>query len=496
MHFNIKSILENNGFNNEKNYYNIYVNLYEAIKKAIATRALEEGFKLPPSRILSKDLQVSRSTVLKAYELLVLEKFVKPVKGSGYYILSVKEKKMKASLGSSFPKGSYPSLSKKGIAFKKNIHIINDESNTSRGIAFRPGLPPLDVFPVQLWRNLTDRYWKNIKPSELSYGNTIGLKCLRENISEYLKLYRNISCDPSQIIITSGSLHSLYLLSTVLIDPDDTVVVENPTYPHAYGLLDSLKANIRKIDVDNEGIKVKRSKIKNPKFVYTTPSNQYPLGVKMSMERRIELIKWASKKNTLIIEDDYDHEFSNWEKPVASLFSIDRQQRVIYLGTFNKLLHPSIRLGYMIVPSHLIDSIIALYEQSSRFVTKSIQKVMSDFIEGDHLNKHLRRVIQISEERKNVFISSFQNNLSEFMFLESPNSGLHLVCNIKSKLQDNFVASQLRKDDIIAHPLSKYYMKNSNKNGLVMGYSSVNSKVIKSKVSKMSNSFDQLRKLM
>ena len=492
MHFNVKSILESNGFGSKEDYQNIYLNLYNSLKKAIVNRSLEEGVKLPPSRVLSKDLNISRSTVLKAYDLLVLEKYVKSIKGSGYYILPSKSKKIYYKLGSTNMKGKYPSISKRGKAFKKNIYVINKESN--KGIAFRPGLPPLDIFPVQQWKKLINQYWRSIKSSELSYSNTIGLQSLRENISNYLKLYRNINCNADQIVITTGSLHSLYLISNVLIDKNDEVIIENPTYPHAYGLFDSLKAKICAVNVDSEGIIVNKIKCKKPKLIYTTPSNQYPLGIKMSMNRRLELLKWASKKNTFIIEDDYDHEFSNWEKPLASMYSLDQQERVIYLGTFNKLLHPSIRLGYMIVPYYLLDTIIALCEQSSRFVSRSIQKTMSSFIEKDYLNKHLRNVIEVSIERKDVFINYFAKNLGNQLLLDSTNTGLHLIAKISQNFRDIDLAKQLNKDNIIAHPLSKYYLYKEGKNGLVMGYSSVNTKLIKDNLLKMGKSLDQFAK--
>ena len=488
MHFNIKNILISNDFGNKDDYQNIYINLYKTLKKAILNKSISETTKLPPSRVLAKDLSISRSTVIKAYNLLVLEKYVISMRGSGYYVTSSKNKKNHTNLNTGIKQGGYPKVSKRGNAFKKNIHIINNQSNNS--IAFRPGLPPLDIFPVQHWKNLSNKYWRAIKSSELSYSNTIGLDCLRENISNYLKLYRNINCDANQIIITSGSLHSLYLISNTLIDKNDVVIIENPSYPNAYSLFKSLKANIYPIDIDNEGISVDKIKCENPKFIYTTPSNQYPSGVRMSMRRRLELLEWASKKSTYIIEDDYDHEFSNWESPVASVFSLDQQKRTIYLGTFNKLLHPSIRLGYLIVPHHLIDVIKALYKQSNRFVSTSLQKTLSDFIEKDYLNKHLRNVIEISVERKQLFLDYFNQNFNNEISLNSNNTGLHLIGNLKdSKKKDVKVANYLSQNGIIAYPLSKYYIGNNYKNGLVMGYCSVNNKLIKESIDKMSTAY-------
>ncbi|GAA4268989.1 PLP-dependent aminotransferase family protein [Hyunsoonleella aestuarii] len=488
MHYNIKNILVNHGFGCKDSYKNIYINLYDALKKAILNRTFNRGVKLPPSRVLAKDLAISRSTVLKAYDLLVLEKYVNSITGSGYFINSTKDKKFHTKLNTSIELGSYPKISKKGISFKKNVHIVSNAN--SKGIAFRPGLPPLDIFPVQLWKNLSNDYWKNVKSSELSYSNTIGLESLRNNISNYLKIYRNIQCDAEQIVVTTGSLHSLSIIGEALIDRKDEVLIENPTYPYAYSLFKSLKADICTTSIDDEGIVIENLKCRKPKLIYTTPSNQYPTGIKMGLKRRLELLKFAASKNTFIVEDDYDHEFSNWETPVSSIFSLDKQDRTIYLGTFNKLLHPAIRLGYMIVPYYLLDTIKALNRQSSRFVSPVTQSILSDFIEKDYLNKHLRHVIEASIERKRVFLKSFSDNFNEEILVDSRNTGLHIIANINNNISDVSLASYFSKKNVIVHPYSSYFINNNKQNGIVMGYSSVNTKVIKETLIRMKKEYD------
>jgi len=241
-------------------------------------------------------------------------------------------------------------------------------------------------------------------------------------------------------------------------------------------------AKIFSTRIDKEGISVASIKCSNPKLIYTTPSNQYPSGIKMSMKRRTELLKWANEENTIIVEDDYDHEFSNWEDPIASVYSMDQQEQVVYLGTFNKLLHPSIRMGYMIVPYYLLDTIKALYEQSSRFVPPSMQKVLSTFLEKDYLNKHLRNVIEASIIRKEVFIKHFENRSSD-MFTPDPNPlGLHIIAKTNSSNSDEFMSSVLAKEGITTHPYSKYFVDETMVSGLVMGYASVNEKIMKKKL--------------
>jgi len=434
---------------------------------------VSENQILPPTRVLSKDLSISRTTALKVYDLLLFEGLISSKKGSGYYVtykknIYVKKDQKKYNL--------YPSLSKKSKLFKKNRYLSTDNfSKTS--VAFRPGLPPLDIFPVNKWKNISNKYWRLSKPTDLSYAPAEGLEELRIKISNYLKIYRNIRCDYNQIIITSGSLHSLYLISNSILDNGDKIGMENPTFPRAFNLFKCLKAKIIPCDIDKEGIVLNNLNTK-VKFIYTTPSNQYPLGVRMSLNRRKEILKWISNNNSLIIEDDYDHEFSNFKNPIPSLYSLDNEDRIIYLGTFNKLLHPSLRIGYMIAPKFMLESIKSIYEQSSRFVPSSTQEIMSTFIEKDYLNKHIRNVIEVASKRKELFISNTKETL---LINKKEHNGLHLIAKFKNKKNDLKIFKSLLKSNVVAYPLSNYYITKNKKNGLVMGYSSVNSKVLNEK---------------
>jgi GntR family transcriptional regulator/MocR family aminotransferase len=495
LHFNIKSILYNHGFGNKNDYQNIYINLFNSLKNAIINNTFQEHTKLPPTRVLAKDLEISRSTVIKAYELLVLDNYVKCINGSGYYVSSHKNTKIHFNLKSLNSFKHYPNISKKGKAFQKNIHLINNTQSNSE-IAFKPGIPPLDIFPITQWKNLSNSYWGGIKSSELSYSKSIGLQSLRENISNYLKIYRNITCNASEIIITTGSLHSLYLIGNALIDKGDQVLMEHITYPHAYRLFKSLGAKISQIDTNNDERPIGDLKNNLAKFIYTIPSNQNFLGIKLSMSKREELLEWASINGALIIEDDYEHEFSNWNKPIASIYSLDRQERVIYLGTFNKLLHPSIRLGYMIVPNYLQNTILNIIEQSNRFVSPELQNVMSMFIEKDYLNRHIRNVVAVAQERKELFVEHFISNFGDEIVLDSSSTGLNILGKFKDpNINDKDVSEYLKQKGIITNPLSKYYISKPNDNGLVMGYSCVNNKLIKESISKMKNEYSNFLKL-
>ncbi|CAL2080504.1 PLP-dependent aminotransferase family protein [Tenacibaculum sp. 190524A02b] len=480
MYFNFKNLLQGT---KEWNHLEtpIYKRIYNSFKNLILNEVIPNNTQLPPTRVLAKDLEISRSTVVKAFDLLSFERFIIPKKGAGFFVNYNLTKKSLPNKDNDFL--DYPKISKKANLFLKNTYL-NTDTFSKNNIAFRPGLPPLDIFPINKWKKISNKYWREATPTNLSYAPAEGLDTLRISIMNYLRIYRNIDCDYQQIIITSGSLHSLYLIGNSILNKGNSIVMENPTFPRAYNLFKSLKANIIPCEIDSEGINIDSIKQNNVKFVYTTPSNQYPLGVKMSKNRREELLNWVSTNNSLIIEDDYDHEFSNWDNPISSLFSLDSEKRVIYIGTFNKLLHPSLRIGYMLVPKYLVTPIKSIYEQSCRFISVHLQENLNEFIIRDYLNKHIRNVIVTSKNRKRMFSELTKN----FLDINSSFDGLHLIGKIKKEdLNDNLVHKKLLAQNVVAYPLSNYYITKRKKHGLVLGYSSVNEKVMREKIYKMSS---------
>lgn len=488
MYYNFKNLLIQDGFKPQQDNESVYYNLYLALKRIVTDKEIPDNFKLPPSRILATDLDLSRSTVVKAYDLLVLENLVISKQGSGYYINKFQDQlhvNEKTSLYKKQPK-VYPRISKLGKSFVQNSEF-KDGENQCDSVSFRPGLPPLDLFPTTIWQKLNNEYWKSVRHSELSYSDSLGIAALRTNIAKYLKIYRNINCDPNQIVITTGSLHSLSLITKAMLDPKDAVILESPTYKAAYNLFKSFKATAHTANLSDDSFNISTLDNTAAKLLYVTPSNQYPSGKRMSLNRREEILDFAAKKNTLIIEDDYDHEFSNWDNPVSSMFSLDSNDSVVYLGTFNKLLHPSLRLGYMIIPKFLTSTTTALSRHSYRFVSLSLQHVMAEFIAHDYLNKHLREVIKVSQQRKRVFIEHFKSLFKDVITLEDHNTGLHIIGVLKDDIRDYDFCNYLNKNDITVYPLSGYYIGENSRNGLVMGYCCVNNTRTKKKLDTMYN---------
>ena len=491
----IKSSFEKH---NKKRLKKKYISLYLAIKDCIHKVELPHLWIIPSTRILAIEMNLSRTTVVKAYELLSLEKLILPKRGSGYSVnfssnTIVDSKQIKNQL---VDNSLYPELSEKGYAYLQNITLLDRESN--KGIAFRPGLPPLDIFPVNQWKNLLNIYWRHVKSSGLSNSPSSGINALKINICNYLNISRNIKCEPDQLIIVSGSLQSLYLISSVLINKGDAVILENPTFPNAHSIFKSALAHLIPIPIDNEGINVeeiKKYNILNPKLVHVTPSNHYPLGIKMSLKRKKELISWASENKALIIENDYENEVNSNQGINPTIYSLDTEDRTIYLGTFNRLLHPTIRLGYMIVPKYLIKTIEAIQEHSHKFVSPSIQMVMSQFIEKNYLYQHLKNINAVAQEREALFIALFNANTMKMAIEKKPYSSLHLLAIFKEKVTEKKeieIIQSLSKANIVVHSLSGCYIGKEKQQGFIFGYSSVRPTIIRQKVLQMTEIINEL----
>jgi GntR family transcriptional regulator/MocR family aminotransferase len=469
--------------------FNKYVVLYRSIKQCILTNELPHDWLLPSTRILAQELEISRTTTNKAYELLQLEKLILSKAGSGNRVNHNSSRNSEIEINKKYiNKSLYPSISQKGVSYLNNFSLLNRPHDSN--LAFRPGLPPIDVFPVNQWKKLLDAYWRHIKSSGLSYSNSTGIEELKKSIRNYLNVSRNIKCDYEQIIIVSGSLQSLYLITNTLIDKDDSVVIENPLFPNVHSVFKSSEANLIPIDLDNEGIDIAQMNTikKQVKVAHITPSNHYPLGTKMSLKRRHEVLNWAAKNKSLIIENDYENEIANAVESIPTIFSLDAEDRTIYMGTFNRLLHPSIRLGYMIVPKYLVNTVAAIQEHSHRFVTPSIQVVMNQFIEKNYLFQHINNSIDVAKKRHDLFISLF-NEKSKNMYIQNKSfSSFHVLALFKNYVSvedEKKIIEALKKQNITVFSLSKCYVGKPKLKGLIIGYSSVKPNIIKEKVNKM-----------
>lgn len=468
----------------------LYVHLYKLLSKMIIKMEVPENTILPPTRKLADALGVSRSTVLRAYDILLLDGLIVSLPSSGYQVKPHEEKKAVLAVEN---KTEDKYLSKIGKSFLK-LRDFN-VSNSGESLAFSPGLPPLDIFPVSQWKNLTNMYWKEVKFSNLSYSPSSGIDKLKLNIANYLTLTRKIKCDPSQVIIVSGSLQSLYLAGTLLLNPGETMCLEDPTFPNVHAVFKGLMANVIGVPVDKKGIHVDfmRNLKHKLKIIHVTPSCHYPTGLKMPMERREELLALAEEKNAFIIENDYEHELNNWDDQLPALFSLDNNQKTIYLGTFNRILHPSLRIGYMIVPHRLKLPLELMLKHSHRFVAPSIQFVLNQFIEKKVMHNHLHNLITVTKERKQFFTQTFQQIFKGTGFHITPTEVLSLqsLVTFTNGIYDKDLVALLNQHHLSAHSYNKCFISPSNQQGLILGHSSIQKHITKNKLVRMFDTIKQ-----
>ena len=335
----------------------LYQQLYEKMREHILLGGFSPGEQVPSTRVLATDLGVSRNTILQAFEQLTAEGYLEGATGSGTYVARALPEQMVRASQPVLPQGPTRAAVRRWSRF--GSHITSNDGMASRPVAYRPfqpGMPALDAFPFDIWTKLANRYRKSGPYELFAYGNAAGYKPLRKAIASYLTVARGVCCDPEQVIVVSGAQQAMDLTARLLLDPGDSVWVEEPGYTGARIAFEAASAKLIPVPVADDGLDVEKGMARNTKarLVYTTPSHQYPLGATMSVARRIELLNWAAQSGALILEDDYDSEFRYSSRPLPALQSLDQNGSVIYLGTFSKVLFPALRLAYLVVPPDLV----------------------------------------------------------------------------------------------------------------------------------------------
>ncbi|HEY8184877.1 MAG TPA: PLP-dependent aminotransferase family protein [Pyrinomonadaceae bacterium] len=295
---------------------------------------------------------------------------------------------------------------------------------------------------------------------------------MREAIAWYLGTARAVRCEPEQVVIVAGSQQAIYLAALVLLDKGDSVWIEDPGYLGARGAFQIAGACLIPVPVDEQGLRVSDGVRldHNARLVYVTPSNQYPLTVTMSLPRRLELLEWAENSGAWIIEDDYDSEFRYSRRPIAALQGLDRYGRVVYLGTFSKLLVPTLRIGYFVLPPELVDVFSAASSLISRHPPALQQIVLTDFIEQGHLARHIRRMRTLYMERQAEFIEAARGELGGLLEITAPDAGTHVVARLPPGVDARVAARSAELHGVETRPLSNYFLNGSGSNSLILGY--------------------------
>jgi GntR family transcriptional regulator/MocR family aminotransferase len=334
---------------------------------------------------------------------------------------------------------------------------------------FVPEAPALDVFPFQLWSRLLVRQARRMPVTSFTYQDSAGYRRLREAIAAHVAVSRQVHCSPDQVMIVSGSQGGLDLTARMLIDPGEAAWMEDPGYSGARGALVGAGARIIPVPVDQEGLMVDEGIRRAPeaRLVYLTPSHQFPLGVTMSLPRRLAVLDWAKRTNAYVVEDDYDSEFRFESHPLASLQGLDDAGRVIYMGTFSKVLFPSLRIGYLILPPQLVDSFLKVRRMIDIHSPMLEQAALADFIIEGHFTRHLRRMRTVYAERRNALLEAARDLP---MVIDAPQAGIHCVGWLPEGVDDLLVAGRAKEYDLQLTPISSFRMEPSLHKGLLLGY--------------------------
>jgi len=465
----------------------VYKQLYNEFRSAILSGRFRPGQQIPPSRELADFLNISRTTVLLAFENLIAEGYIKGKPGSGTYISEelpenlLLTKNIKTNFDSAKRKNSPEA---KGYHFKK--YLIQERLDYNRFAPFRPGMPDLNEFPFHIWTKLISTSANEISKNDFGYGDAAGYQPLRDAIANYARAARGVKCENDQVIIINGSQQGFDLVAKVLLSPKDNIGFEEPGYTGARDSFSAAGMNIIPMPIDEEGINFKKTKLK-PVLIYTTPSHQYPLGITMSLNRRLELLDYSSLNNCWILEDDYDSEYRYKGQPLSSLQGIDNNDSVIYMGTFSKVMFPGLRLGYLIVPEYLIKSFTAAKMLTDRNSPIFEQAALAKFITDGHYGRHIRRMRLIYEKRKEIFYNFIEQYLDNHITLHQTDAGLHTVGWLKNFSSDVDFSKLMLSGGIYTPPLSSYSFTKKCKPGIVFGYAAYTEHQIKSTIKKMAS---------
>jgi GntR family transcriptional regulator / MocR family aminotransferase len=450
-----------------------YRQIYFAIRQAILSGALRPGARLPATRTLARELAVSRNTVMAAFEQLHAEGYIDGRVGAGSFVSHRLPDTVLGARGETAPQAGRPPERPGPSA--RGARLIALSSGRTRPRPFSPGVPELEQFPFDDWARLLARRWRRPRRAFLVGGDPAGYRPLCQAIADYLASARAVSCSPEQVIVVSGTQQALDLAARVLTDPGDPVWIEEPGYPPTRAVLLAAGARPVPVAVDDEGLSVVQGRAAEPapRLISVSPSHQFPLGVTMSLKRRLELLEWAREVDGFVLEDDYDSEYRYAGRPLAALQGLDRDGRVIYVGTMSKVMFPGLRVGYMVVPEQLIDAFLAVRALIDAHPSSIAQAALVDFIGGGYLTAHIRRMRALYAERQAVLIAAIRERIGDRLGLSPSAAGMHLVGRLAPDVDDRALALAAAAVGIETPALSGYYQGPAAARGLLLGYAGV-----------------------
>ncbi|MER7213369.1 PLP-dependent aminotransferase family protein [Streptosporangium sp. NPDC000239] len=441
--------------------------IYRQLREAILDGRLRPGERLPPSRELARRLGVSRNTACTAYERLTAEGFLLPRVGAGTFVAEPTTPAGAVRRGA--PQG-------RGVRPRPFWDDLPDtaESPEPPRYDFRVGRPDGDLFPLATWRRLLAAELRASTVRTSGYGEPAGHPALREAVARHVGLSRSVRADAGDVVVTQGAQQALDLVGRILIEPGDRVAVEEPGYPPARLLFASLGARVSGVPVDDEGLDVDALP-SGTRLVYVTPSHQFPLGTPMSPARRAALLDWAARHDAVIVEDDYDSEFRFGQRPLDPLQSLDRDGRVVYVGTFSKTLLPMLRLGFLVAPASLRPALRAARRLTDWQGDHAAQAALARFIDSGELSRHVRKATRVYADRRERVLTALRGDLSDWFEPVPSAAGLHLCARLRPDVPVDLgrMSAEARASGVAVESLEAYCAEDRSRSGLVLGYGSI-----------------------
>ena len=459
-----------------KNREPFFRQIYRGLRQAILSGAFPAGERLPSTRDLAEQLGVSRTVVLFAYEQLLAEGFAIGRGGSGTYVPE--------GLGRTVPirekRSARLKLSRYGSAAADAVKAVDSPRRRSSSVRydFAFGRSAIESFPLEMWRRILMRHARQAPVREFEYGPAAGSLVLREAICAHLRRSRAVVCDPSEIIVVNGSQQALDLVTRVLVDRGDRVAIEDPQYNGTREVLRAAGAHLVPVPVDRDGLIP--SKLPNQaSLVFVTPSHQFPTGAILPLARRLQLLEWARRKNSIIVENDHDGEFHYEGRPLESLQGLDTEGRIVYLGTFSRTVFPALRIGYLIVPKSLAAAFTAAKWLNDLHSATLEQETLAEFINSGTYERHLRRLRRRNAARREALLAAIHKYLGERVEVTGDGSGAHIVLWPKQNDSEESVIARAASRGVGIYGISHCFLTKPSRLGFILGYSRMNEEEIR-----------------
>ena len=458
-----------------------YRQICDSLRETIVSGRLAPGAHLPSTRLLAEDLGVSRNTVNGALAHLRSEGYVVARARTGTFVNQRLDAEglMPPRGGAGASCGASPRPPARSLRLSvrsrtlARLPLAAGRSVVQPARPFQTGVPALDAFPWKLWARLASGWTRRSGSLLSAYGDVLGYAPLRSAIAAYVAAARGACCTAEQVIITAGAQQGLDLVARVLLDPGDVACVEDPGYPAVRGVLAGVGARVAPVGLDGEGVHVPDAPARGsgtPRLIYVTPSQQFPTGVTISAARRLQLLRWADAADAWIVEDDYDSEFRYASRPLNCLQGLDERERVIYVCTFSKTVFPGLRLGYLIVPATLVPALSDARAVADRQPPGIEQAVLAEFIAAGHLTRHVRRMRNLYQERRDALLRAAEEGLGDRVQLGDTAAGMLAVAWLRRGVSDRRISELALADGVEVSPLSRYAIRPLDRGGLLLGY--------------------------